>query len=1746
MKESLRSKPIGEAESSCRNPGRFSEASAVCAGSRPSGEPETGAAVGTSQNSLAASADSPDDDAATVELSLLEYGFPGGVALFRRQEHGEGSATQQTAKTSAESACSSLFKARFSGAHKKRKLLVTGQVGSQRRSRSAVSPRRSRRRRTQSARLLPPDFQGAAANSEPDAGRVFRRGRTCRSCRALSTKTTRGAGSVGVSKAVAGCGDRGVDWDSCTSFHPSGELVLSEAARRSRCRDQLSSARGRRLRTDARRPGTSSFKDASRRGCVRQRTCGVTGMQIHLSLHYIAVELSCGSHEFCSEVSLPGQPRSASHQASQGGPLGGCGCCQDEQAPHGVSPNPPASDQENSRHVCGNAGVQFSGESPPRLQRSPRNISRTEACVCRPRRLASPPGQRHFLWLLYWPHITEDEGEAGQECSFLYSTSPGSSSSSRLARARGAAGNVGNLGRGEAPSSARRSSFREPLSASRSLPVLPVPCRRSSLSSRGPTASISQASGGRNRSLRSCLFASQALPVWRGLSVSDQAFYLVSPVSLFSLSPAQSPLTVLLNMAIFEGSAAAAAYCVANGVDVKALCHLMLFLGLRYRELSMVKTALGLLQQPQQMTGIRMLILYILHGYSTDNLVVPVQLPPLQETRVSKGYPGTGPNLESRKRGRNGFTCGEDRPSLASSGSVFPDVSSLAPATTEASRETPEVSMRRRTGGSPPAFKEEVERLVNGEAQESHWAQSPSSNGLEISPDTYYGAAAPGLRDTVSYLLDLFHFPTRDKRGLSGESPSAGVESDGFSSGGSRVPPARRAHGRSSSEDRRREGKVRWDASLASSPSSVVFPACAQEEVVASFSGFLKNPPSSGEHRQLRLLDGQQPSPIPSPSSAMLRGQAGFPQLGFPPPLLCVLPPQLLPLRDPWFVTSSRMSPACLALDQSLSPAASFPRVGLDSALLVAEGIEKARRAAARTLAAFSLASLSRPQSYLKAGSAASGSDRGGLSATLLFGDNVDVSATRLPGSCTQLPAGVPVYRGNRAEAREAAVRGVVAADDSVGGSYGNGGFLHGCWSSGNPTEELQRVVFEASASAAAAAASALLAVDKAYCSRLFAIIVKFVNALIGQRVIRKIDLCAEVEQIQHKVGGESRSGCNGSTHAGKPRYLAPCMGEDSCVQSGVSIQQWMTDELLELTYYLQFIRSLQQALILSLPGAQVFNFSVVGLQAEQSRNGTSLADVRLLSSPSTPLSCVTRQQQPVPRRLLSPERRALPSHDFSETGKAMRGSLAREGSLIQESSCFANAGLGSGTGGVENCAGQALSHTMQEDLVAGRQAASVTREAKPEARAGSRMLSGERGAGAPREAQLSMENTTQLAEVDVAAGQRGYSRPGAAAGGREQDAPPSPFLSPSEGTCKERRPAGIGLESLSTREPSVPASGVRFRAAASAFAVVSSSISEKLWPMDADQEAVIRDALLTGRVSSALVWLERRMALGRHSRRHGQATRVAAEDTGVRSPPGRGTFTWKTDRSGFEAVWTPGSTAGPRRGSSGLREGEEDSALALVQRIGRRMVFQLFCNQQVEFFFVGMQMLRQLGVRCSRSVRSSRSRFPFTRMAPYEIAFIETYLGDGACNGVRIDRILESSREKAGGVGCARSCALPVLSRESRIAILVYRVPYLVCVVTGVVSRTSWLLANLSSASLVSPGFALPTSPFRLVCLHGLRSLRLRDLFFDRDSRLVCILVGPCELVSNPRSNSSSGRTAQKVRPAWLFRTVRDPAALL
>ncbi|CEM20910.1 unnamed protein product [Vitrella brassicaformis CCMP3155] len=88
-------------------------------------------------------------------------------------------------------------------------------------------------------------------------------------------------------------------------------------------------------------------------------------------------------------------------------------------------------------------------------------------------------------------------------------------------------------------------------------------------------------------------------------------------------------------------------------------------------------------------------------------------------------------------------------------------------------------------------------------------------------------------------------------------------------------------------------------------------------------------------------------------------------------------------------------------------------------------------------------------------------------------------------------------------------------------------------------------------------------------------------------------------------------------------------------------------------------------------------------------------------------------------------------------------------------------------------------------------------------------------------------------------------------------------------------------------------------------------SVRREMWPESCDKEVVIREALLTGRVSSALVWFHRRREI---SEREQQAL--------------------PSDAAMFDHL----------------------------RHVAGRMAYQLTCNQQVDFMFVAVHMLRNVG----------------------------------------------------------------------------------------------------------------------------------------------------------------------------------------
>eukprot|EP00923_Selenidium_pygospionis_P020393 GHVN01035255.1.p1 GENE.GHVN01035255.1~~GHVN01035255.1.p1 ORF type:complete len:3937 (-),score=369.45 GHVN01035255.1:575-12385(-) len=113
------------------------------------------------------------------------------------------------------------------------------------------------------------------------------------------------------------------------------------------------------------------------------------------------------------------------------------------------------------------------------------------------------------------------------------------------------------------------------------------------------------------------------------------------------------------------------------------------------------------------------------------------------------------------------------------------------------------------------------------------------------------------------------------------------------------------------------------------------------------------------------------------------------------------------------------------------------------------------------------------------------------------------------------------------------------------------------------------------------------------------------------------------------------------------------------------------------------------------------------------------------------------------------------------------------------------------------------------------------------------------------------------------------------------------------------------------------------------------------MWPSGTRCEMVVREALLTGRLSTAIVWLYRELTL----------------------PPPRAPS--EIERQALSVGSNATETADLLLHLN-LRSPEE-----LLKHIGGRMAYQLMCNQQIEFQFVAIHMLRQMGVNVNRYLKS-------------------------------------------------------------------------------------------------------------------------------------------------------------------------------
>ncbi|KYF42104.1 hypothetical protein TGARI_224870A [Toxoplasma gondii ARI] len=1176
--------------------------------------------------------------------------------------------------------------------------------------------------------------------------------------------------------------------------------------------------------------------------------CHVSRMQVHLCLHYIAVEVnySCACR---------GNPSQKGGKPGRGGDSGwrlGMPPCRHDESPVFLS------------SLC------CPSLSPP----SP----------------SSPSPSAHLLWLLRWPHTSETE----DDLSATFASFAGGSD----AGGRKGGCTISPLWMYSAsgsPAFSSSSTFGRRVNAD-------------------PKTHTSQ-------SLRWHLFASHALSPWKGLSVNDQAFYIISPSSLFALSPSLRPLSVLLNVAIFEGVTAAAAFCVVNGVELKCLCHLLLFVGLKYRKLDMVKSALGLLPEAQQMAGIRMLILYILRGYSSERLVVPVHLPPSPQASRSACRSGPPEAERRKKKGRR------------------------EESTTPASGlNTPRNMPQRSADATRSETCEQVEVL-----------DLPGDAAPEVD---YYTAAAPGIYSTVLYLLHLFHFPIQERHAPPAFSPPPasllprplGTQGRAQSPGQATLDP----RGDGQHFDHQGEGPD-LENKLAVSRTPLPLPFCASP--FRPYNGDASRAPASSgvfQHcrETLRLLDGWSLDDVEGDRGLWRHGQAHARSMrnAFPPPAICILPPHPLVYPREGNGGGRLRSLLCASRRSSFSFDPSH-----------ADAVERARAAAARATTAC-VTSWSRGMAVPFQGSLASqlaSGSPGSAGAGLSLGSQPAVpSAMLLFGTCSRcdprlLSSLEPEARADSRPDLNPAGASWTGRVVSGGGSQpvGSASFasaLQGSSASGSAGGEAkcqESLLAEAAvAAAAAAAASSLLAVDKAFCSRLLAILLQFANALIGRRVLRKIQICDEWWKGVHSGNRpESRSSAppspawsSRSSHTSSSRSCAPISctvggpekRSDTATVRGAQrrAQQQVTDELLELTVYLQFIRALQQALMLSLPSAKVYHLSAA-----------SLHHVR------------TEQQ----KALQLPLSASQGSHAAAPVTRSRSGALAP------------SAASGLSPGDAE--ADQRSEKGRQED-----QAARRSNEKSPRRderawdhneRRETRSV-GRRVADLPYPSEWVHEEARPASsqgereECDNGSGEDGSTRGvseklnALPAPSRESCAPPSASVEANQGHPQEHpessSPPVISSRSMRQKQTD----------AAAAAASVTCSTQENLWPDDADTESVIRDALLTGRVSSALVWLERRRttikqqtppavhAASEERARSASTAQVTNLPRGRKSSAGR-------DASTSRALW----------GEAGDAEEAEETAMATVQRVGRRMVFQLFCNQQVEFFFVGMQMLRQLGI---------------------------------------------------------------------------------------------------------------------------------------------------------------------------------------
>ncbi|PFH35295.1 hypothetical protein BESB_061820 [Besnoitia besnoiti] len=1293
------------------------------------------------------------------------------------------------------------------------------------------------------------------------------------------------------------------------------------------------------------RPGSGGSTCRHARWSDNDTQCGVTLMQVHLSLHFIAVEASYA-----------------------------CACPPD-------APETEASADRAARECKSAAGAQGQRLEPRHspLQASPCRAARWSGSASSSS--MGPASPHHLLWLLHWPHIPEEEGELS--LGFPYA-------SPLRAPDHGAAWAGSTTPAGRDPPSAVRtdaaaSSARRAAAATRRLSV--------------------------SRSLRWQLFASRVLSPWKGLCVSDQAFYLFSALSLFTLSPSQSPLSVLLNLAIFEGVTSAAAFAAANGVALKSLCHLLLFVGLRYRKLEKVKFALGFLPEPQQMVAVRMLILYVLHGYSTERLVVPVRLPPASDLSLASSLP------PSSSAGLHATAPEPD----ARGADLEPTGSETGAAPAEAGEEW----------GAACGARREVVASAGRETWRDD-AGGSCAAPLEHEAD-FYTAVAPGLYATVVYLLDLLHSPSRECLLPSASSLYPALSANAQSP---LLPPSATL-GCLPTQPRAWSTAGRpllnGNAVRTSSPPSL---QCAALEALPS-SGTVPPPPPSSScascasesaRANAGFLQGGGASaaasaPASAPAAArdavrkvrrasvlagVHRGRAPFAAKdGFPLPAICILAPHAPTgqLREATHPRDARLSPSpslgtlsdgadprlgpCGPETPGISPAL----VGLQFPFLAAEAIERARAAAARCMA-LAAASLNRgaslPSSALSALGGASApfsprlfSDPAVSNVLLLFGDR-SLARPEAPSGAGSSPAGASHWTTGASASASSLVSafgagggersGVPAAPSSCA-AVGAPSSASARGRSGEASAEgkrQERLLLEAGAAAAAAAASSLLAVDRAFGSRLLAIILQFINALIGRRVMRKIQICEDRTRRRERASRlaapwrvcASSASCPGggsppTAASAEPIEEGLCdpggLGEEAEMSAEKRAQQ-VTEELSELTAYLQFIRALQQALIVSLPSARVCRLSAAHFSQRQ-----AFAATRRTSS----AEFVRGQERPPRAKETDYQRRTL-RRDVEELESEEEREATREAASapLRAPSCKRKARRLRGARLPEQ-----TRETDSDDETA--QEPSEDDAARPRSTPPS-----PRPFSSPRGEQQEREPRGERISFSLVS-QAGGATSAAVAGGEEEAA----AVQAEQG--EEREKTGKGRrEEKEQRQVARHLSAARAEATALAAAVTSCSIRENLWPADADVEAVIRDGFLTGRVSSALVWLERRRAAACAKKRAFLETDAhscgsLSADERIAEKSRRGTAAAAAPRSrwlerpqndkrdGGEEYGGGEKQEDRRRSVEGSELGEEtdETAMETLQKIGRRMAFQLFCNQQIEFFFVGMQMLRQLGV---------------------------------------------------------------------------------------------------------------------------------------------------------------------------------------